>query len=122
MTETYREDGFRLNDLEENEQLALGGLVRILIRLDGSFSEAEEEHLDTVADEVGDRETLWRFISRSAQEHENDGAIRDAAMGVKRTGARELIRYVLESIARADTITVTEQTLLDWLDDTAWTS
>ena len=118
---TYREDGLALQDLEAHEQLALGGLIRILIRLDGSFSESEEEHLNAVAEEVGDRETLWSIISRSAQEQADDGAIRDAAMGVKRTEARELIRYVLEAIARADSITITEQKLLDWLSDTAWT-
>jgi hypothetical protein len=118
---TYREDGFKLKDLDDDEALALGGLIRILIRLDGSFSEDEEQHLDTVADEVGDRDSLWKIISRSAQELEDDQAIRRKALMVERTGARELIRYVLQSIAVADSITIGEQKLLDWLDEEAWT-
>jgi len=118
---TYREDGLKLKDLDDDEALALGGLIRVLIRLDGSFSEEEEEHMDAVAAEVGDRETLWSIISRSAQELADDDAIRRKAAMVDRPEARELIRYVLESVAIADTITITEQKLLDWLDNEAWT-
>lgn len=118
---TYREDGLDLKDLDDDEALALGGLIRILIRLDGSFSEEEEEHMDSVAAEVGDRETLWNIISRSAQELADDEAIRRKALMVDRSAARDLIRYVLERIAMADSITVSEQKLLDWLDEEAWT-
>ncbi len=111
-------DVTRLDDLEDHEQLALGGLIRVLIRLDGSFSEEEEAHLERVAAEIGTTEHLWRVISRSAQEHANDDAIRAAAKGVLRPEARRLIRSALEGIARADTIEPSEQKLLDWLDVT----
>lgn len=109
-------DGLTLADLDADEQLALGGLIRIMIRLDGSFSEAEEEHLDQVAEEIGGREALWRVISRSAQEHADDIAIRATAKTVERPEVRRLIRRAIEHIARAETIEPTEQTLLDWLD------
>ena len=122
MTTTYRDDAIKLEDLEDHEQLALGGLIRILIRLDGSFSEAEEEYLNQVAAEVGTQDELWKIISRSAQELQDDDAIKAKTLQVKRTNARELIRYVLEAIARADTISLREQKLFDWLDDEAWTS
>jgi len=112
------EDVTKLDDLEDHERLALGGLIRILIRLDGSFSEEEEAHLDEVAGSIGTPEALWRVISRSAQEHANDDAIRAAATSVERVGARQLIRGALESIARAETIEPAEQELLDWLDET----
>lgn len=115
---TYREDDWSLSDLEQHEGLALGGLLRILIRLDGSFSEEEEKYLDAVAEDVGSRDELWALISRSAQEHKNDDAIREHAKAVERSGARTLIRHVLESVARAETITDEEQSLIDWLDST----
>ena len=122
MSTTYRDDAIKLEDLEDHEQLALGGLIRILIRLDGSFSEAEEEYLNQVAAEVGTQDELWKIISRSAQELPDDDAIKAKTLKVERTNARELIRYVLEAIARADTISLREQKLFDWLDDEAWTS
>ena len=120
MTHTYREDGLRLRDLEEHEALALGGLIRILIRLDGTFSEAERDALEEIGDDVGTADDLWTMITRSSEELADDGAIRDKALAVTRPEARELIRYLLESVASVDSITLAEQQLLDWLDDTAW--
>jgi len=114
----YRENQkLTLDDLENHEQLALGGLLRVLIRADGSFSETEEQHLDAVADELGGRELLWKIISRSAQEHGNDDAIKADALKVERPRIRELIRGILEDVARAETIEPAEQSLLDWLDE-----
>lgn len=107
----------QIDHLEDHEQLALGGLIRVLIRLDGSFSEEEEAHLERVAEELGSVEQLWRVISRSAQEHADDDAIRASAKGVVRPGARALIRDALEAIAMAETIEQKEQDLLDWLDE-----
>lgn len=118
---TYRTTVSTIDDLEPGEQLALGGLLRVLIRLDGSFSEEEEQYIDEVAEGIGGRDALWRVISRSAQELKNDDAVRDAAKAVTRSEARGLIREVLEAVARAETIVPEEQRLLDWLDET-WTS
>lgn len=110
------DDVTRIDDLEDHEQLAFGGLIRILIRQDGHFSEEEEAHLERVAQEIGTVEQLWKVISRSAQELQNDDAIRAAARKVDRPEAQSLIREALEAIARAETIEPTEQELLDWLD------
>lgn len=107
-----------IKDLEDHERLAFGGLIRILIRLDGHFSEEEEAHLEEVAEEIGSTEELWRVISRSAQEHENDDAIKASAKGVERPAAQRLIRDALARIAVAETIEPAEQELLDWLDAT----
>lgn len=112
----YRSAPTSLTSLQDHEQLALGGLIRVLIRLDGSFTEEEEERLNAIADEVGGREELWRIISRSAQEHANDDAIKADAERVERPGVRRFIRDLLESVARADTIEPAELELLAWLD------
>ncbi len=113
----HRQDVHTIDDLDDREQLALGGLIRVLIRLDGSFSEEEEAYLTRVAESIGGADALWKVISRSAQELPDDDAIREAARAVQRPGAQALIRQVLEGIARAETITLAEQKLLDWLDD-----
>lgn len=117
---TYRTHVTTLDDLEPGEQLALGGLLRILIRLDGVFSEEEEKILELVAEQIGGREALWRVISRSAQEHRSDDDVRAAAKAVVRTEARVMMREVLEAVGRADTIVPEEQRLFDWLDE-IWT-
>ncbi len=113
----YRQDIQTLGDLEDHEQLALGGLIRVLIRADGSFYEEEEACLERVAEGIGGTDALWKVISRSAQELRNDDAIREAARSVQRPGAQALIRETLEGIARAETITLAEQQLLDWIDE-----
>ncbi|MCB9601978.1 MAG: hypothetical protein H6720_16795 [Sandaracinus sp.] len=115
---TYRTNVTTIDDLEPSEQLALGGLLRILIRLDGSFSEEEERCLEEVADGIGGRDALWRVISRSAQEHKNDDDIRASAKAVSRSEARNLIRETLVGVAMAETIVPEEQRLIDWLDET----
>ena len=114
----YRTGLMKIDDLEAHEKLALGGLIRVLIRVDGSFSEAEEEALNAVAEDIGGADALWRGISQSAQELRDDDAIRENAQKVVRPEARTMIRETLEGIALAETIEPSEQRLLDWVDET----
>ncbi len=109
----------RPEDLDDAEQLAPGGLIRVLIRLDGSFSEEEERYLEELGNDLGTAEALWKTISRSAQDHKNDDAIRSAARGVTRKPAQRLIRTALERVAIAGTIEPGERALLEWVDE-AW--
>ncbi|MEM9068707.1 MAG: hypothetical protein AAGE52_09380 [Myxococcota bacterium] len=112
---TYRDQISKIDDLESHEQLALGGLLRVLIRLDGQFSEEEEAFLEEAAAEIGGRDALWRVISRSAQKCPDDDSIRAHAQKVIRPEARLMIRETIEIVAKADTITEGEQKLLDWV-------
>ena len=104
-----------LKDLTKDEQLALGGLVRLMIRADGVFSEEEEERVSAIGEELGGGALLWRIVSDSAQAFRTDADVRRAASEIKRQGARELILGVLTSVAVADTVTVSEQGLIDAL-------
>lgn len=104
-----------LADLTAAERLALGGLVRVIIRADGSFSEEEESRIDTIGDELGGREQLWRAISDSAQAFRDDPAIRAAALAVTRPEVRELILEVMAGVAAADSISPKEMSLIDAL-------
>lgn len=102
----------KLSDLTNDERLALGGLLRILVRADGEFSTAEEERIDAVGDEIGGRELLWKAISESAQHFKNDQEIRRAGIGISRPEVRELVLSVLESVAIADTMSPAEEGIL----------
>ena len=87
----------------------------MMIRADGWFSEAEEERIDRIGDELGGRELFWKAISDSAQAFQDDAAVRAAALGVTRPEAREVILEVLAGVAAADAISPTEMTLLEAL-------
>ena len=92
--------------------LALGGLIRLLVRADGEFSVAEEERIDAVGDELGGKELLWKWISSSAQAFKTDQDIRAAGLGIARPEVRELVLSILESVAIADTMSPNEEGIL----------
>lgn len=102
----------KLTDLTNDERLALGGLLRILVRADGEFSVAEEERIDAVGDELGGKDVLWKAISASAQHFKDDQQIRAAAMGIARPEVRDIVLSVLESVAIADTMSPAEEGIL----------
>lgn len=104
-----------LRDLTRDEQLALGGLVRLMIRADGVFTPEEEERVGAIGDELGGGELLWKIVSDSAQAFRDDAEVRRAAVAITRTDARELLLGVLTSVAVADTVAPSEQGLIDAL-------
>ncbi len=104
-----------LKDLTRDEQLALGGLVRLMIRADGVFTQEEEERVTAIGEELGGGALLWRIVSDSAQAFRSDADVRRAGAAVRRSDARELVLGVLTSVAVADTVTPGEQGLIDAL-------
>ena len=105
----------KLDDLKPHEQTALGGLIRLMIRSDGDFTEAEEATVEAIGNRLGGAGRLWSVISRSAQDCPGDEAIRAAAVKVERLGARAAILQVLEEVAAGDSVSDSERALLDWL-------
>lgn len=111
----------RIEELSEQERLALGGLIRLMIRSDGDFSEEEEARIDAIGElRAGGRAAMWKLISASAQALPDEKATRAAASEVARADAQATILAVLTSIAEEGGITATEKTLLEWLRGT-WT-
>ncbi len=104
-----------LADLDADEQLALGGLLRLLVRLDGAVTDAERDALDEVGSEL-DPGRLEAWLERAARELEDDSAVEDAARTVVRREARELIYSALLFVASSDTVSPPEAALLDWLE------
>jgi uncharacterized tellurite resistance protein B-like protein len=104
-----------LDDLTREEQLALGGLIRLMLRSDGDFSEAEEAKVNALGARMADPARMWSVISASAQAHRSDADIRAAAAAVTRPDVRTLVREALADIAADGAITRDEQALLDWL-------
>ncbi|HEX2676898.1 MAG TPA: hypothetical protein VHM19_09665 [Polyangiales bacterium] len=109
-----------LGDLSPDERVALGGLLRLMLRSDGQFSEAEEATLERIGTRLGgDAGSLWKVISQSAQQCPENEQIRSAAKAVQRAEARKLIRSLLEEVAASDAVSAPESELLAWLQS-AW--
>lgn len=104
-----------IDDLDRAEQLALGGLIRLLVRSDGDFTEAEEDRINAIGERIGGGEVIWRLISTSAQAYPHDGQIRTAASAIARPEARALVLDVLGEVAEPDGVAAEETALLDWL-------
>lgn len=109
----------RLDDLQSDEKLALGGLLRLMIRSDGDFTEKEEEAVNRAGERLGAEAGLWRLISQSAQDCPEDADIRAAVAKVVRPEARSLIRSAAKEVAEGDSLADSERELLAWLDS-AW--
>jgi hypothetical protein len=106
----------KLDDLTRDEQMVLGGLLRLMLRSDGQFSEGEEAALDRIGQRIaGSAERMWKVISDSAQLLPEDDDIRAAVGNVERDEARREIRWILEELAVGDAISESEQALLSWL-------
>lgn len=109
----------RLDDLDAQEKLALGGLIRLMIRSDGSFTETEEATVNAIGERLASRDAIWSVVSASAQAWPDDAAIRVAAGNVARAEARRVIFGLIGEIADDGEVTQSERELLDWLKQ-AW--
>ncbi len=105
----------KINDLEKHEQDTFGGLVRMMLRADGDFSEQEEERINEIGEELGGASLMWRLISNSAQALPKDEQIRESVDSVTRPVARHLILDVIGGIAASDGVDTAELELVDWV-------
>ncbi len=123
--------------LTPSEELALVGLLRLMIRLDGRGTPEEAEAYRTAllqalaTDDQGDvapyREApaaplidearLATLEERADRELSTDESVRNAALAVTRQGSRETIFAALSDVAASDGVHVAEIALLDWLAD-----
>jgi uncharacterized tellurite resistance protein B-like protein len=103
-----------LKDLSDDEQLALAALLRLLVRLDGEFSESEQEALEEIALDFGEKR-FWKVMEDAASKASDEDGIKRVAQAVVRTPARELIYSLLVDVAQSDVIQGRESWLLEWL-------
>ena len=106
-----------IDELAKDERIALGGLLRLMIRSDGDFTEAEEETVNQLGEELlGGAGEMWRVISDSAQACPRDADIRAAAAKVTRAEARTVILDLMRKVAAGDEVSAEEETLIGWLE------
>lgn len=108
----------RIDELEIHERHVLGGLLRMMVRSDGDFAEAEEEAIDALGEGIGGRDAIWRIISDSAQALPDDAQTKRAVTEVTRPEARAVILDALREVAAPGDVVKAEQSLLDWVEKT----
>ena len=102
--------------LAHDEQLALVGLVRLMIRLDGEFSEEERALLDDLVDDLGE-ETFAALAEEVGEKMQDEDAVKYYAARVERREAQEQIFELLYAMAVPGSIVPAESALLDWLKE-----
>jgi uncharacterized tellurite resistance protein B-like protein len=103
-----------IRDLSHDDQLALVGLVRLMIRLDGQFSAGEEQALDAVVQELGP-DLFEKLAEEVGEKMQDEEAVKYYASRVADQEARELIYGTLFDLAIPDSIVLAEASLLSWL-------
>jgi hypothetical protein len=105
-----------LKDLEKHERNTFGGLIRMMLRADGNFTEEEEARVNEIGEALGGADLVWRVISDSAQAFPEDAQIRESVKAVARPEARVLILEALSKISASDGVDNSEQALTAWLE------
>ena len=100
--------------LSPNDQLALAALLRLLVRLDGKFSDEEQGELEEIALVYGEK-TFWQMMDEAGRKLPDEESIKKQASSVTDPAARELIFACILGVARADSVQGKERGLLDWL-------
>lgn len=104
----------QLSDLEPHERLALAGLIRFLVRIDGEFSPAEVSALTVLGKELGSA-LFWQNMSQAQRELGSADDVVEIVESVERREVREWIYGVLVGIAAVEGMKEQESELLDWL-------
>lgn len=115
----YREDKERtLDQLTDQEVLALIALAREIVALDGRLPDAEREALDDLASEIGS-ERYDALLERSETLAGTDEELEQLVAEVVKVDAREAIYAALFDLASACSMDAAELDVLDWLAE-AW--
>lgn len=125
-----------LERLTGSELLALAGLARLMVRVDGRFTPDEERALAEIADSVAaapaedepggdDREAtadealgetgLFELIELAGEQLPDDDALREAVRAVVRPEGREAIFGMIDHLSRATPGQTRPLEILDWL-------
>lgn len=103
-----------LADLNQNEQIALAGLLEFVVLASGHVTEDEQNELDTIVEALGE-EKYRKAVEEVDKRFPDEKAFRQFLSSVDRQEARELIYGVVIEAAMADTVEGRESALLEWL-------
>jgi hypothetical protein len=106
-----------LNDLLPEESLALVALSRAVVRADGAVTELEGEAIAVMAAEIGEA-TYRRLFVKAVEAFPDEGALKTFLVSIERAEARALVYESILTLAGVDSISVEEESLMGWLQET----
>ena len=107
-----------LSELNQDERVALVGLMKLLVTADGSVSDDEVGHVEEIIEGVGE-EAYTEALDTYEEKFAPDGdRYRQFLTTIKRQEARELIFGTVLEAAGAEAVEPRESELIDWLAKT----
>jgi hypothetical protein len=106
-----------LADLNQNEQLALAGLLEFVVLASGHVTEDEQIEIDSIVEALGE-ENYRKAVDQVDKRFPDEQALRTYLTSIDRQDARELIYGVVMEAAMTDTVEGRESALLEWLAET----
>jgi len=105
-----------LADLNQNEQIALAGLLEFVVLASGHVTEDEQNEIDAIVEALGE-ERYGKAVEEVDKRFSDEKSLREFLSTIDRQDARELIYGVVTEAAMTDTVEGRESALLDWLAD-----
>ncbi|HXJ20701.1 MAG TPA: hypothetical protein VMT03_10740 [Polyangia bacterium] len=106
-----------LRDLNEDERVALVGLMKLVVLSDGEVSEDELEHVEVLANAFGEG-GYQAALDRFERQFRDLAAFRGFLQQIRRQDARDLIFGTILESADEGGLDTSETSLLDWLSRT----
>lgn len=103
-----------LTDLSAEEDVALLGLMRAVVRADGEYSPAEQKEMEALRDEMGEAR-FSAAIEAAKARFTSLAALKEHAASIERVEAQTLIFRRLVSVVASDGVTDDEEEPLRWL-------
>lgn len=103
-----------IRDLNEDERLALVGLVEFVAESNRSITEEEEEEISHLVEAFG-AESYRALVDAVDEKFADEAALRTHLSGIERQEARELIYGLTLETALSDADNLQHSEMLDWL-------
>jgi hypothetical protein len=105
-----------LADLNQNEQIALAGLLEFVVLASGHVTEDEQNDIDDIVEALGE-ENHRKAVDEVDKRFPDEKSFRTFLSTIDRQEARELIYGEVIDAAMTDTVEGRESALLEWLSD-----
>lgn len=103
-----------LADLNQNEQIALAGLLEFVVLASGHVTEDEQNEIDAIVEALGE-DNYRRAVDQVDKRFPDEKALRAFLSTIERQEARELIYGSVIDAAMTDTVEGRRSDLLEWL-------
>ena len=103
-----------LADLNQDERIALAGLLEFVVLASGHVTEDEQNEIDSIVEALGE-ESFRKAMDEVDKRFADEKALRVFLSTIDRQEVREVIYGTVIEAAMADTVEGRESALLDWL-------